>query len=506
MGTRRKSGADRAVNAEWALVEQLAGPDWRLIVTGEKDGKATAEVAHEILFKTWPALKRWLEDERDFLVWRGELGARREEYNKAGREGARRQRQALLMGLPLDTAKKWLAARRSDIEPADQAFIEASVRAERAAARTWRWVQAAVGVLMLGIIASLLGVIFKDEIGDLWFEQTTLRRYIAANFTPYVRTPEAERALKPGDTFRECAKDCPEMVVVPAGEFWMGSPDGEGHDPEYPRHKVKTAKPFAVGKFEVTWDDWEACVAMRGCDGTPISDSGWGKGRLPVINVSWDQAKAYVGQQFVQQLQPLRRYLYVQICHAGHIAAGSVKAGDKSNVNRVGPYTEDDWNARCRCLRRQRRSSATGGYKYGNLIMNQLRGKLRQSISMRLRPSILDVDVLALYIACHSQPLAESSQTDGIIFRRSDCEDADHRHRLLLRACRERPRRRRAAEQRDELAPRYHSITSSARASSLSGIWRPSALAVLRLMTSSNFVGCSIGRSPGFAPARILAT
>ena len=121
MGTRRKSGADRAVNAEWALVEQLAGPDWRLIVTGEKDGKATAEVAHEILFKTWPALKRWLEDERDFLVWRGELGARREEYDKAGREGARRQRQALLMGLPLDTAKKWLAARRSDIEPADQA-------------------------------------------------------------------------------------------------------------------------------------------------------------------------------------------------------------------------------------------------------------------------------------------------------------------------------------------------------------------------------------------------
>ena len=72
-----------------ALVEQLAGPNWRLLVTGEGDGKATAEVAHEILLKTWPTLKRWLEDERDFLVWRGELGARREEYNKAGREGER---------------------------------------------------------------------------------------------------------------------------------------------------------------------------------------------------------------------------------------------------------------------------------------------------------------------------------------------------------------------------------------------------------------------------------
>src|SRR5262249_47473632 len=76
-----------AVDAEWALVEQLAGPDWRLIVTGEKDGKATAEGAHEILFKTWPTLKRWLEDERDFLVWRRELGGRGGEDHKGGRGG-----------------------------------------------------------------------------------------------------------------------------------------------------------------------------------------------------------------------------------------------------------------------------------------------------------------------------------------------------------------------------------------------------------------------------------
>jgi formylglycine-generating enzyme required for sulfatase activity len=289
-----KQGADPAVNAEWALVEQLAGPDWRLIVTGEKDGKATAEVAHEILFKTWPTLKRWLEDERDFLVWRGELGARREEYNKAGREGARQQRQALLMGLPLDTAKKWLAARRGDIEPADQAFIKASVQAERAVARNRQRLQAAVGVLMLGTIAGLVGVIYKDEINNMRFEYFTVRPHIAANFKNYVLKQEAERALRPGGTFRECAKDCPEMVVILPGEFWMGSLDGEGLASERPRRKVKFDKPFAVGKFEVTWDDWEACVAMRGCDGRPTGDANFGKGRRPVINVSWDQAKAYV--------------------------------------------------------------------------------------------------------------------------------------------------------------------------------------------------------------------
>src|SRR5947209_1731254 len=63
--------------------------------------------------------------------------------------------------------------------------------------------------------------------------------------------------------------------------------------------------------------------------------------------------------------------------------------------------------------------------------------------------------------------------------------------------------RRRAAAQRDELAS-LHSITSSARAMSVSGIWRPSALAVLRLIASSNLVACSIGRSPALLPLRIL--
>ena len=75
----------------------------------------------------------------------------------------------------------------------------------------------------------------------------------------------------------------------------------------------------------------------------------------------------------------------------------------------------------------------------------------------------------------------------------------------FLRARRERPRRRRAADERDELAP-LHSITSSARASSVTGISRPIVLAVFALITSSNFVGRSIGKSAGFAPLNILST
>jgi formylglycine-generating enzyme required for sulfatase activity len=289
--------AERAVDAEWALAEQLAGPDWRLVVTGEKDGKATAEVAHEVLLKTWPTLTRWLEDERDFLVWRGELDARRKDYEKAGEAGAHHQRQALLMGLSLDTAKKWLAARRSDIEHADQAFIEASARAERAVARTRQRLQAAVYVLLVGIILGLIGLInqayIEEQVNWYW----TMRPYMLAQVRPYVLSVDAERALKPGQTFRECAKDCPEMVVVPAGEFMMGSPPTEKDrmPDEDPQHRVTIAAPFAVSKYDVTFIDWDACVSAGGCprEGR-AGDVDWGRDTRPVIYVSWDDAQQYV--------------------------------------------------------------------------------------------------------------------------------------------------------------------------------------------------------------------
>jgi formylglycine-generating enzyme required for sulfatase activity len=106
---------------------------------------------------------------------------------------------------------------------------------------------------------------------------------------------ERERALKPKDVLKECDK-CPEMVVVPAGTFMMGSPASESGrmDHEGPRHSVRIGEPFAVGRFAVTFDEWDACVADGGCNGYRPSDAGWGRGRRPVIDVSWDNAKAYV--------------------------------------------------------------------------------------------------------------------------------------------------------------------------------------------------------------------
>jgi formylglycine-generating enzyme required for sulfatase activity len=104
--------------------------------------------------------------------------------------------------------------------------------------------------------------------------------------------------VKPGSgqSFRDCP-ECPEMVVVPAGSFTMGSPANEqGRDSdEGPQHQVAIRQSFAVGKFEVTFAEWEACVAGGGCTGNSNpNEPGWGKGRRPVINVSWVHAKEYV--------------------------------------------------------------------------------------------------------------------------------------------------------------------------------------------------------------------
>ena len=128
-----------------------------------------------------------------------------------------------------------------------------------------------------------------------------------------------------------------------------------------------------------------------------------------------------------------------------------------------------------------------------------------QPVRLILRIAVFDRNVLARHISGFAQAAAKAFHQVRALAGRKAVQEPDHRHRRLLRARRERPRRPRAAEQRDELAA-FHSITSSARASSVGGISRPNALAVLRLITSSNFVGCITGKSAGLVPFKILPT
>ncbi|MFZ2300677.1 MAG: TolC family outer membrane protein [Gallionella sp.] len=96
-----------------------------------------------------------------------------------------------------------------------------------------------------------------------------------------------EQGVEPGNgkPFKDCP-NCPDMVMVPAGKFMMGVPGSQ---------KQKTiSNAFAVGKYEVTFAEWDACVAGGGCAKYRPNDQGWGRGRQPVVNVNWNDAKKYV--------------------------------------------------------------------------------------------------------------------------------------------------------------------------------------------------------------------
>jgi formylglycine-generating enzyme required for sulfatase activity len=103
-----------------------------------------------------------------------------------------------------------------------------------------------------------------------------------------------QTALRPSDHFKEC-EHCPEMVVVPAGQFIMGATENDAASTpdERPQHTVNFTQAFGVGRFAVTLSEWDACVAAKGCGYRP-SDQGWGRGTQPVIDILWDDAKEYV--------------------------------------------------------------------------------------------------------------------------------------------------------------------------------------------------------------------
>ncbi len=267
------------------LIDHLV--DQRLLATDvtKETGEQTIEPVHEALLRQWGLLQSWLAEDAGLL---GVL----EGVKRASRDWAANGKDSAWLTHAtnrLEAAER-LLRERSDLaanfEPTDWDYLAACRVRERAAQGRTRRMRAAVGVLAFGLAIGLVG----------WWQQAYLNElsYWFTHVRGYVLTADAERVLKPGQKFKECT-DCPEMVVVPAGHFTMGSPEDElGHyDEEGPQHKVTIAKPFAVAKFEATFDEWDTCFELGGCKTKPV-DQGWGRGQRPVINVSWNDAQEYV--------------------------------------------------------------------------------------------------------------------------------------------------------------------------------------------------------------------
>ena len=149
--------------------------------------------------------------------------------------------------------------------------------------------------------------------------------------------------------FKDCAH-CPEMVTIPAGSFLMGSPATETHRGAETQHRVTIAAPFAVSRDEITFAQWDACVTDGGCGGYR-PDAPWGRGRMPVVNVNWNNAKAYVqwlSRKTGKRYRLLSKAEWEYAARGGAVTAFAVgptlsardanfDAGQKTDLNPKGP-------------------------------------------------------------------------------------------------------------------------------------------------------------------------
>ena len=303
-GIDPNTGASRRRIARYAEIPNESRPlidllvEQRLLSTDvSKDtGEVTIEPVHEALLRQWGLLQGWLAEDAGLLsVLDG--------IKRAARDWAANDNGVAWLTHAderLETAER-LRARpdlAANLEQLDQTYIAACRQAKRRAIGRRHAMWAGFGVSALAILLGLVGWWNQSFLQDRWRWFTVIRPYMMASVRPNVLTAEAEKALSPHDSFKECV-DCPEMVVLSAGQFVMGSPDTEkGHNVnESPQHVVTIGKAFAVSKFETTFAEWDACVAYGDCD-PHIGDNGWGnsipRGQRPVISVNWYDAKRYV--------------------------------------------------------------------------------------------------------------------------------------------------------------------------------------------------------------------
>jgi formylglycine-generating enzyme required for sulfatase activity/class 3 adenylate cyclase len=146
----------------------------------------------------------------------------------------------------------------------------------------WQWV---------GIGASAL-IIFQGFIYGIWTGYTAVHN--SAKLESVLEPRPLPDKLVDGAQFRSCGL-CPEMTVIKQGSLLMGARIGEPgrSSKEGPQHKVAFKQPFAIGRYEVTFAQWDACVTAGSCSHEP-EDRGWGRGNRPVFYVDWNDVQEYV--------------------------------------------------------------------------------------------------------------------------------------------------------------------------------------------------------------------
>ncbi len=273
-----------------ALLESFA--KWRLVIKSDD----TVEVAHEAMFREWPRFRDWLALEK------GRLETLRGVESAAASWGTKGRNLEDLAHRGKRLAEARALAKVPDYKAQLDANAEASAYIhDCSAAQRRRTMTIGGGALAIAMIVALVvsipAIIHYFELAAAARKHHTAV-VAAENYKPasqILAAGSSAAALRPGTVFRDCP-DCPEMAVIRAGSFVMGSPDsedGRGED-EGPQHRVNVAR-FAIGRFDVTFDEWADCVRGGGCRSNPHPNKSLlGHGRYPAVDVSWQDAQEYM--------------------------------------------------------------------------------------------------------------------------------------------------------------------------------------------------------------------
>ncbi len=202
---RKRARRDSFAEREEALIDRLV--DGRLLVSNRDDAKLSwVEVAHEAVLRHWQRFSDWLEANRRFLLWRKRLKAIRDS-------------QSFLRAEALAEALGWMKEHAQDLDAEERAFIDKSRRAVR-------------NRRLGGQIAAALALVVTAGAGSWWYQEDQRNR-------PIVREED--------------------WVLISAGTFQMGSPDTDEEvlESERPPHGVRITKPFKLGRYEVSFEEYD---------------------------------------------------------------------------------------------------------------------------------------------------------------------------------------------------------------------------------------------------------
>ncbi|MDF0676356.1 MAG: SUMF1/EgtB/PvdO family nonheme iron enzyme [Nitrospira sp.] len=315
--TRRRAAISEIGSAAMDVVKKLA--DARLLVTNRAvAGEDTVEVSHEALIRQWQRLQGWLNEDREFLLWRERLRGRVNEWQQNKQDEG-----TLLRGALLVEAQRWLSQKadmltdeetdyighsawareravQAEQQRAEHELAQAKRLAEEAAKReeAERARAAAAEQAQQAQQARAQEAERAREAAERasrrqrYFSLALLLLFLGGWIVTWLwqKGYDLDQAALKIQSLVVSIHVPPKMVQIPAGTFQMGDVEKLGESWRNPVHSV-TIKLFAMGQYEVTFEEYDRFAIAEGK--SLAGDLGWGRGRRPVINVSWDDAKAY---------------------------------------------------------------------------------------------------------------------------------------------------------------------------------------------------------------------